>query len=322
VSILAYDDDPESAITDIFQVALPILGAIMGSPEIGGFSTMLSQYEEQTGEPLFENKDDYVGYCEEFWGYDESWGIGQHNAVGRDDFRVWLSIWSDSQPQPIPKPTLVPDVAIQSVSRPNTVEVGETHTDTITLKSNESSSVTVTLKGYSSVTGEFSSETLTISANSQAVVTIKSSCETPGTRTITYRLFYKDNEVDSWQGTLVAIVPELLSVAFGGWYVDSSRVNTTTKGKTVIAKIALSGGDPGQYKLRIRRDILWASDVTVEEYPFSYDGVSATKELSFSPPYATDEASTVGYHLDLLEDGYSVWTLTNSYPPRLKVTAS
>jgi len=421
VSILAYDDDPEGAITDILQVALPILGAIMGSPDIGGFSTMLSQYEEQTGEPLFENKDDYVGYYEEFWGYDESWGIGQHNAVGRDDFRVWLSIWSDSQPQPIPKPTLVPDVAIQSVSmpsqvevgrsytttitlenneshsvsvtlkehssvtgdvssqpvvvpakgnivattttrcetsgtrtityrlfykdnevdswqgtlvattpsvviqsvsRPNTVEVGETYTTTITLKSNASSSVTVTLKGYSSVTGEFSSKTLTISANSQAVVTSKSSCETPGTRTITYRLFYKDNEVDSWQGTLVAIVPELLSVAFGGWYVDSSRVNTTTKGKTVIAKIALSGGDPGQYKLRVRRDILWASDVTVNEYPFSYDGVSATKELSFSPPYATDEASTVGYHLDLLEDGYSVWTLTNSYPPRLEVSAS
>lgn len=102
ISILAYEDDPEGLISDVLQVGLPILGVIMGNPDIGGLSTVLSQYEENTGKPLFENKDDYVGHYEEFWGSDESWGIGQHNAVGRDDFRVWLSVWSDSQPQPVP----------------------------------------------------------------------------------------------------------------------------------------------------------------------------------------------------------------------------
>jgi len=208
------------------------------------------------------------------------------------------------------------------VSMPSQVEVGRSYTTTITLENNESHSVSVTLKEHSSVTGDVSSQPVVVPAKGNIATTTTTHCETPGTRTITYKVFFRDNEVDSWQGTLVAIVPEPLSVDFGGWYVDSSRVNTTTKGKTVIAKIALSGGDPGQYKLRVRRDILWAIDVTVNEYPFSYDGVSATKELSFSPPYATDEASTVGYHLDLLKDGYSVWILTNSYPPRLKVNAS
>ncbi|MCK4354660.1 MAG: hypothetical protein KAW83_05340 [Dehalococcoidia bacterium] len=382
ISILAYEDDPEGLISDFLQVGLPILGVIMGNPDIGGLSTVLSQYEENTGKPLFENKDDYVGYYEEFWGSDESWGIGQHNAVGRDDFRVWLSVWSDSQPQPVPKPTLIPDVVIENVNMLSQVEVGKRHTTTITLRNNESHSITVTLEEHSSVTGDVSSQAVIVPANGNKDVTTTTHCDTPGSRTITYKVFFRGNEIASWQGTLVATTPsvaiqrvdmpktvrieethtdiitlknnqsssvivtlkgyssvtneidswqgtlvattpsvvEELSANFGGWYVDGSRVNTTTKGKSVTARIALSGGDPGQYKLRVRRDILWASDKTVNELSFSYDGVSATKELSFNPPYAIDEASTVGYHVDLVKDGYTVWTLINSYPPRLRVS--
>ena len=127
-------------------------------------------------------------------------------------------------------------------------------------------------------------------------------------------------ELDSVSKTVEARAPEAFSVNFEGWYVDHSKVNTTTKAKTVTARLTLSGGNSGQYKMRIRRDIRWAADTTVNELSFSYDGVSATMELSFTPPYATDEASTDGYHIDLLKDGYNVWTMVNTYPPRLRVT--
>ncbi len=117
IVIIAYDDDPEERISQLLQVA-SILAPILGVPYVGDISAIFSQYEEQTGEPLFENTDDYVGYFEGFWGADESWGIGQHNAVGTEDFRVWFSIWSENVPPNIPIPTLSPDVTIESVGVP------------------------------------------------------------------------------------------------------------------------------------------------------------------------------------------------------------
>jgi len=111
-----------------------------------------------------------------------------------------------------------------------------------------------------------------------------------------------------------------LSVNFNGWYVEGSEVDTATKDDIVIARITLSGGDSGQYTMRIRRDIRWADDATVNQLTFSYDGVSAIKDLSFAPPYATDEDYTDGYHVDLIKDGYAVWTLADAYPARLRVT--
>jgi len=218
IVIIAYEDDQETFVSDILQAALPVLGPILGIPYASEISAIFSQYEEQTGKPLFENKDDYVGYFQGFWSSDESWGIGQYNSVGIDDLRAWLSVWSDSQPEPLIKPTL-----------------------------------------------EF-------------------------------------------------------SVDFDGWYVEGDKVDTATKHDRVVARINLSGGEAGYYKLRIRRDVRGASDTTVDEVSFRYDGVSVTKELPFNPPYATGEANTDGYHIDLLKDGYTIWTLTDAYPPRLRVT--
>jgi len=218
IVIIAYEDD-EGSLSNLIRLAFPVLGPLLGIPYAGEISAVFSQYEEQEGKPLFEDKDDYVGYFQGFWGSDESWGIGQYNAVGTEDFRVWLSIWSDSEPEPMTKPTLA------------------------------------------------------------------------------------------------------FVVNFDGWYVGSSEVTTASKDNTVIARISLTGGDSGQYKVRIRRDIRWAADETIDELTFSYDGVSATKELSFSPLYATDEASTDGYLIDLTKDGYTVWDMVNAYPPRLRVSA-
>ncbi|MBA7585859.1 hypothetical protein ES708_27849 [subsurface metagenome] len=320
VGIIAYDDDPETLVSDMLQAALPVLGPLLGIPYAGEISAIFSAYEEQTGKPLFENKDDYVGYFEGLWGSDESWGIGQHNAVGTEDFRVWLSIWSDNQPSPIPKPTLLPDVTIQSVDVPAEVEVGRDYTYYVTLRNGESRSVTVTLKIHSSVTGDVSSQSITVPANSIKDVPQTTYFEPAGVRTVTYTILYDSQELDSVSRTVEAEAPEAFSVNFIGWYVDGTKVNATTKDETVTARITLSGGDAGQYQLRIRRDIVWASDETVNELLFSYDGVSDTIVLSFTPPYATGEASTDGYHIDLIKDGYIVWTLTDAYPPRLRVT--
>ena len=217
IVIIAYEDD-KGSLSNLIRLALPVLGPLLGIPYAGEISAVFSQYEEQTGKPLFEDKDDYVGYFQGFWGSDESWGIGQYNAVGTEDFRVWLSIWSDSEPEPMTKPTLA------------------------------------------------------------------------------------------------------FGVNFDGWYVGGSEVTTASKDDIVTARISLTGGDSGQYTIRIRRDIVWASDETINELLFNYDGVSDTIALSFTPPYATGEASTDGYHIDLVKDGYIVWTLADAYPPRLRVT--
>jgi len=110
-----------------------------------------------------------------------------------------------------------------------------------------------------------------------------------------------------------------LSVNFLGWYMQGIKVDISTKGQTVTAKLSLSGGSSGQYIMRIRRDISWSLDEDVNELSFNYDGISANKELSFTPPYATGEASTNGYFVYLVKNGTTIWSLAETYPPRLKV---
>jgi hypothetical protein len=111
-----------------------------------------------------------------------------------------------------------------------------------------------------------------------------------------------------------------LAVNFDGWYAGSSKITTATKDSVVTARVVLTNGESGHYTLRVRRDIVGGTDETIDQLAFNYDGVSGTMELSFTPPYATGEANTDGYHLDLLKDAYIVWTLTDAYPPRLRVT--
>ena len=112
--------------------------------------------------------------------------------------------------------------------------------------------------------------------------------------------------------------PGSLAVEFIGWYVDGSKIEVTQEGKTVKAVITISGGDAGTYKMRINKDIMLEFDEIVNSLEFQYDGVSKTVELSFSA-YARDDEHTVnGFHVDLLHMG-TVWTLEDSYPPRLRV---
>lgn len=333
IVLIAYDDDPESLVSDLVQAALPVLGPILGVPYASEISTIFAQYQEKTGKPLFENKDDYVGYFAGFWGSDQAWGIGQYQAVGTEDFRVWLSIWSDTEPPPIPKPTLMPNVTIQSVDVPAEVEVGRYYEYKVTLMNDESRSVTVTLNVKSSVTGEVSSQSVTLPATGISTIRQETKFEPAGVRTVTYSILYRNQQIASVTRTINATTRTLvtptptatqkpLSVNFDGWYVDGVEVSTVAKGKTVTARIVVTGGSAGQITMRIRRDISWGSDQTVKQLSFNHNGISTIMELSFVPPYATGEASTNGYHIDLQKGGYEIWTLVNNYPPRLRVTTS
>jgi len=135
VVLIAYEDDPESLVSDIIQTALPILDSIVDIPYATEISAIFSLYQQITGKPLFENKDDYVGSFTGLWGADQSWGIGQHQAVGTEDFLVWFSIWSDTEPPAIPKPTLVPPslTIISYGFSPNPITVGNVVNVTISM---------------------------------------------------------------------------------------------------------------------------------------------------------------------------------------------
>jgi len=120
--------------------------------------------------------------------------------------------------------------------------------------------------------------------------------------------------------TVAAEATAPLMIYFDGWYVDGSQVTTAEESDMVTARVTLSDGDSGAYTIRIRRDVSSGTDQTVQEESFSYDGSSTARQVSFIPPYATGESSTNGYHIDILKDGSTIWTMTNNYPPRLRVS--
>ena len=125
--------------------------------------------------------------------------------------------------------------------------------------------------------------------------------------------------MDSNKSIVGNFYKQVLTVYFDGWYVNGVKINTAIKGQTVTAKVTLSGGNEGQYEMRIRRDMVWVLDETVASDYFSYDGIWVTIELTFVPLYVTSFGGTNGCHVDLQKDGYTIWTLDSSYPPRLRV---
>jgi hypothetical protein len=284
---------------------------LLGTGGVGqSIGSAIDQINSQA--PQYE----YVGSYQARWNDNNSWGIGQYNTVGDDDLRLWFRIWSDSPQQPVSNPTLSPDVIIQSVDVPSQVEVGKTYTYPITLRNNESHSVTVTLKIHSSVTGDVSPQSVTVPAYGTQVVQDTTKFQPIGIRTVTYSILYNGEVIHSVSKTVEATP---LSISFLGWYVQGIRIDSSTKGQTVTAKLSLSGGGSGEYIMRIRRDISWSSDEDIQALSFYYDGISATKEMSFVPPYATNEASTNGYFIYLVRSGTIIWEQLNTYPPRLRV---
>ncbi len=110
-------------------------------------------------------------------------------------------------PTPSPSPVTPPNVVIYSINQPSQVYVDETFQTTITLRNYEDYDVTVKLVGISSATGKFLESYVTVSGDSYYYFQETSKCLTPGTRTLTYQLYWENELIDQRTVTLTAIQP-------------------------------------------------------------------------------------------------------------------
>lgn len=294
-----------------------------------------SQDEEGYQEMAESTEDDFVGAIEQTWTSTEDWGIGSHADVRNGDLRLWFTISTSSETAPVtpPPPPEPLSVAFNgwyvSGVKVDTATKGQTVTARLTLSGGTEGEYTIRIRRAITL---WPDQTVAQSAFSYDGTSVSKELSfvpayaTGESSTEGYHIDIVKDENSVW--SMANTYPPRLTVSglgpftvsFNGWYIDGTKVDTAIKGETVVARITLSSGEAGQYKMRVRRDIAWAGDATIAESLFSYDGISITKELAFIPPYASDEASTNGYHVDLMKDGDTLWTLTNAYPPRLWVT--
>lgn len=294
-----------------------------------------SQDEEGYQEMAESTEDDFVGAIEQTWTSVEDWGIGSYPDVRNGDLRLWFTISTSSETAPVtPAPAPAPlSVAFDdwyvSGVKADTATKGATVTARLNLSGGTPGEYTIRIRRAITLATDQTVAELSLSYVGTSVskeLSFVPAYATGESSTEGYHIDIVKDENTIWSMdntypprlTVSGFGP--FAVSFNGWYVDGTKVDTATKDETVVARITLSGGEAGQYKMRVRRDIAWAGDATTAESSFSYDGTSITKELAFVPPYASNKASTNGYHLDLLKDGDTLWTLTNAYPPRLWVT--
>lgn len=129
----------------------------------------------------------------------------------------------------------------------------------------------------------------------------------------------KDWSIDEDSFNFLGSGNSMAMVIFDGWYVGNTRVDTASKTDIVTARINIVGGASGSYTLTVKRNTSGPPDKDVFTQYYDYDGSAGIMEVSFTPPYITDEKGTIGYLIDLQDDSGTVWTLLNSYPPRLTV---
>jgi hypothetical protein len=205
VSIIAYDVDCETQTLDLLS-AMEMLGA-PGAAELRVIIELLPQ------------EDDLVGCYQRTWYKDENWGVGQYrevatNRFGRDNFLVGISIWSDEESPANPEPHLLPDVRILNVATPSQVKQSNSgwfywkyYTNTVTLVNNEPVDIEVDWKAYSSAEGQFGAGTITVPARGSRSISRSYFYQNDiGPLQLTYRIYYKDRELDSWSGT-INVVP-------------------------------------------------------------------------------------------------------------------
>lgn len=182
------------------------------------------------------------GYTFDYWSGDAS-GSSPTITITMDSNKSIVAHFS-----PV---TTLPNVTIHSVIMPSEVEVGETFTYTVTLKSDHSSSVVVTLKGSSSATGEFLHETIAIAANDKTMMTKEIHCSTHGVRTISFRLLYQSSELDSWSGSLNAIIssePTTMSFNVGcGPFGYKKLTSHLVEGQHIEVSFTIAGGNNDIY---------------------------------------------------------------------------
>ncbi len=103
--LVAYDKDS----TEVFQNFFDAFGSLSATPE----ATLGKKLAE-----LLEGED-YIGYYRQTWYPNDDWGIGQYEAEGFEDLRIWFSIYSDKTPV---FPTIQPDVRIESFTADSEIE--------------------------------------------------------------------------------------------------------------------------------------------------------------------------------------------------------
>ena len=81
----------------------------------------------------------------------------------------------------------------------------KTYYTTLRIVNNESVDITVDWQGYSSVTGNFDSGNVVVPRRSYKEIKRDYSYDTAGQVQITYRIFYKGIELDSWSGSMIVL---------------------------------------------------------------------------------------------------------------------
>lgn len=163
-------------------------------PEIRNAIESTPQYDERIGEYNFQ------------WNCNEPMPVGQYNERGVEDLRVWLTIWSDTSPDP-----WLPDVKIHNVElSPNAKVRGLLNSfilynNTVKLDNNESFDIELDWQGHSSVSGNFDNGSVIVPKRSSVSIEKGYYYETAGSREITYTITYNGTVLDSWSGTLNVI---------------------------------------------------------------------------------------------------------------------
>ncbi|MDV2988839.1 MAG: fibronectin type III domain-containing protein [Dehalogenimonas sp.] len=243
-----------------------------------------------------------------------AWGIGQQfKGVGYGDIKLWLSVWSETQPALGATPIVNPSVKIGTVDGPTQILAGNTYSYTVTLVNTELHQVDLVLTVESTIPNtQPVTQQVAIGGNSSTNVTFNLRFDQPGARTLTFSLAVSGRVFQSSTKSINASGP--LSIVFDGWYVSGAKVTSARVGQNVTAKLTVTGGAAGAYTLQIYRDISLFPDQLTKDVTFTYNGNSTTIEITFTPNVAS------GYHYSLT-NGISIWSQDQpTYPPRLQVT--
>jgi hypothetical protein len=148
-------------------------------------------------------------------------GIEGNYEGGDGDLAVWFRVWSDNEPAPASEPTLLPDVKLLDVDMDQEVKCSGivcpgylvsydySYPRTLHIINNENFAITVEWKGHSSVTGDFDTGSIQVSAGATVPVS-KNDLRywELGPAEITYKLLYNEHELpSSWSGTVNVVSP-------------------------------------------------------------------------------------------------------------------
>lgn len=190
VNILAYN---RNYLKQQNLELLDMLEGLAGNPypEIRNAIESTPEYDERIGEYNFQ------------WNCNEPLPVGQYNERGIEDLRVWLTIWSDTSPDP-----WLPHVKIHSVELSSNAKVRGLlnsfilYNNTLKLDNDESFDIELDWQGHSSVSGVFDSGSVTVPKRNSISIKKGYYYETAGIAEITYTITYKGTQLDSWSGTL------------------------------------------------------------------------------------------------------------------------